>query len=43
MRTDFKRRETPSAAYVRYLAKKVKETDILIDKSKREKPKRKCV
>ena len=37
--TDFGRRETPSAPYVRYLVKKVKETGILIDKPKREKPK----
>ena len=29
----------PSAPYVRYLVKKVKVTGILIDKSKREKPK----
>ena len=33
------RRETPSAPYVRYLVKKVKETGILRDKPKREKPK----
>ena len=39
MRTDFGRREAPSAPYVRYLVKKIKETDILIDKPKREKPK----
>ena len=37
-RTDFGRREALSAPYVRYLVKKVKETGILIDKSKREKP-----
>ena len=36
---DFERREAPSAPYVRYLVKKVKETGILIDKPKREKPK----
>ena len=36
---DFGRREAPSAPYVRYLVKKVKETGILSDKSKREKPK----
>ena len=43
LRTDFGRREAPSDPYVRYLAeKKVKETGILIDKPKREKPK-KCV
>ena len=36
---DFGRREAPSAPYVRYLVKKVKETGILIDKPKREKPK----
>ena len=34
MRTDFGRREAPLAPYVRYLVKKVKETLILIDKSK---------
>ena len=39
-RTDFERREKPSAPFVRFLVKKVKETDILlIDKPKREKPK----
>ena len=37
--TDFGRREAPSGPYVRYLVKKVKETGILIDKPKREKPK----
>ena len=31
--------ESPSARYVRYLVKKVKETGILIDKPKRKKPK----
>ena len=31
--------EAPSAPYVRYLLKKVKETGVLIDKPKREKPK----
>ena len=31
--------KAPSAPYVRYLVKKVKETGILIDKPKREKPK----
>ena len=36
---DFGRREAPPVPYVRYLVKKVKETSILIDKSKREKPK----
>ena len=36
MRTDFGRREAPSAPYVLYL---VKETGILIDKPKLEKPK----
>ena len=36
LRTDFGRREAP---YVHYLVKKVKETGILIDKPKREKPK----
>ena len=34
---DFGRREAPSAPYVRYVVKKVKETGI--DKPKREKPK----
>ena len=38
LRTDFERKESPSASYVRYLVKKVKETGILIDKPKREKP-----
>ena len=37
--TDFERRETPSAPYVRYLVKTVKESGILIDKPKLEKPK----
>ena len=37
--TNFGRRKAPSAPYVRYLVKKVKETGILIDKPKREKPK----
>ena len=37
--TDFGRREAPSAPYVRYLVKNVKETGIFIDKPKREKPK----
>ena len=39
LRTYSERRETPSPPYVRYLEKKVKETGILIDKPKREKPK----
>ena len=39
LRMHFGRREAPSAPYVCYLVKKVKETGILIDKSKREKPK----
>ena len=39
LRTDFVRRESPSTAYVRYLAKKVQETGVLINKPKREKPK----
>ena len=39
LRTDFGRREAPSAPYVRYLVKKVKETGILIDKPKHEKSK----
>ena len=38
LRTDFGRREAPSVPYVRYLVKKVKETGLLIDKPKREKP-----
>ena len=42
LRTEFGTREAPSAPYVRYLVNKVKETDILIDKSKREKPKTVC-
>ena len=37
--TNFGRSEEPSAQYVRYLVKKVKETGILIDEPKREKPK----
>ena len=39
LRTDFAGREAPSASYVRYLVKKVKETGILIDKPKHENPK----
>ena len=39
LRTVFGRLEAPSAPYVRYLVKKVKETGILIDKPKSEKPK----
>ena len=39
MRTDFGRRETPSAPCVPYLMKKVKETVILIDKPKTRKAK----
>ena len=35
LRTDFGRRETPSAPYVRYLVQKVKESGILIGKPKR--------
>ena len=38
-RSDFGRREAPSAPYVRYLVIKGKETGILIDKLKLEKPK----
>ena len=42
LRANFwRRREALSAPYVRYLVKKVKETDILIGKPKREKPKTK--
>ena len=37
LRTDFGRSDAPSAPYVRYLAKKVNETGILIDKPKLEK------
>ena len=37
--TDFGRRETPSAPYVRCLVKKVKKAGSLIDKPRREKPK----
>ena len=33
LHTAFRRREPPSAPYVRYPVKKVKETGILIDKS----------
>ena len=43
LRTDFGRREAPSAPYVRYLEKKVKETGNLIDKPKRENPKTESV
>ena len=39
LHTDFERRETASAPYVRYLVKKVKEIGILIDKPTSEKPK----
>ena len=39
LHTDFGRREASSAPYIRYLVKKVKETGILIDELKREKPK----
>ena len=39
LRTDFERREAPSAPHVHYLVKKVKDTVILIDKPKREKSK----
>ena len=39
LRTNFGRREVPSASYIRYLVKKVKETGILIDKPKRDKAK----
>ena len=39
LHTDLGRRNAPSAPYVRYLVKKVKETGFLIDKPKREKPK----
>ena len=36
LRTGFVRKESPSAPFVRYLVKKLKETGILIDKPKRE-------
>ena len=39
LRTDFERREAPSAPCVRYLVKKVKESGILIDKPQHDKPK----
>ena len=39
LHTDFVRREAPSAPYVYYLVKKVKETGSLNDKQKREKSK----
>ena len=39
LRMDFGRREAPSAPYVCYLVKKVKETGILMDKPKRVKRK----
>ena len=39
LRTNFGRREALSAPHVRYLVKKVKETDILTAKPMREKPK----
>ena len=38
LRTDFGRRAAESASYVRYLVEKLKETAILIDKPKRQKP-----
>ena len=39
LRSDFGRKEAPLTPYIRYLVQKVKETGILIDKSKRKKPK----
>ena len=40
LRTNFGRRESPSALYIRYLVKKkVKETGVVIDKPKRGMPK----
>ena len=36
LRTDFGRRKAPSAPYVQYLVKKVKETRVLTDIPKRE-------
>ena len=39
LRTDFGTSEAPSAPYICYLLKKVKEIAFLIDKPKREKPK----
>ena len=38
LHTVFGRREPPSAPYIRYPVKKVKETGIFIDKPKRKKP-----
>lgn len=39
LRTEFGRKEAPSAPYVRYFVKKVRETGLLIDKPTRENPK----
>ena len=39
LRKDFEKREATSAPYVRQIVKEVKETGILIDKPKRDKPK----
>ena len=39
LHTDFGKTEVLSSSYIHYLVKKVKETGILIDKSKSEKPK----
>ena len=40
MECNFGRGEAPSAPYACFLVKKVKETDIVTDKPKREKPKK---
>ena len=40
LHTNCGRRAAPSAPYIGYLVKKVKETGMLIDKPKREKPKK---
>ena len=39
LHTNSERREEPSASYVHYFGKKVKDTVVIIDKLKREKPK----
>lgn len=39
LHTKLRRREAPSDTYVRYLVKKVRETEILINKPMCEKPK----
>ena len=42
LRSEIGRRESPSAPYVRYVVKQVKETGIPIVKPKRKKPKTAC-